>query len=82
MAAIEEDARSEKEGLMPCYYTDAAQTTVFKKGSNDIDNTMVKWSAEPQLGILLHMAKLGLGAPGSGVTPCFCQTLSADPART
>ncbi|MCX6877846.1 MAG: SUMF1/EgtB/PvdO family nonheme iron enzyme [Verrucomicrobia bacterium] len=39
------NARSEKEGLTPCYYTDAAQTVVFKRGSNNIDNTMVKWSA-------------------------------------
>ena len=39
------NAKSEKEGLTPCYYTDAAQTAVFKTGSNKIDNTMVKWSA-------------------------------------
>jgi len=39
------NARSEKEGLTPYYYTDAAQTAVFKTGSINIDNTMVKWSA-------------------------------------
>ena len=39
------NAKSEKDGLTPCYYTDAAQTAVFKTGSNNIDNTMVKWSA-------------------------------------
>jgi formylglycine-generating enzyme required for sulfatase activity len=39
------NARSEKEGLTPCYYTDAAQTAVFKTGPNNIDNTMVKWTA-------------------------------------
>ena len=40
------NARSEKEGLTPCYYTDAAQTAVFKTGPNNIDNTMVKWTAD------------------------------------
>ncbi len=39
------NAKSEIEGLTPCYYTDAAQTAVFKTGANNIDNTMVKWSA-------------------------------------
>jgi len=39
------NARSEKENLTPCYYTDAAQTLIYKTGSTDINNTMVKWSA-------------------------------------
>lgn len=39
------NARSEKDGLTPCYYTNAAQTLVFKTGTNNIDNTMVKWAA-------------------------------------
>lgn len=39
------NARSEKEGLTPCYYTDAAKTIVYKTGSLSIDNTMVKWDA-------------------------------------
>ena len=39
------NARSEQEALTPCYYTDAAQTVVFKTGTNDIDSTMVKWTA-------------------------------------
>jgi formylglycine-generating enzyme required for sulfatase activity len=39
------NARSEKEGLTPCYYTNAAQTLVFKTGIKDVENTMVKWSA-------------------------------------
>jgi formylglycine-generating enzyme required for sulfatase activity len=39
------NAHSQMEGLTPCYYTDAAQTVVFKTGSTDIDNTMVKWAA-------------------------------------
>ncbi|MCX6879101.1 MAG: SUMF1/EgtB/PvdO family nonheme iron enzyme [Verrucomicrobia bacterium] len=39
------NARSEQDRLTPCYYTDAAQTLVFKTGTNDIGNTMVKWAA-------------------------------------
>jgi sulfatase modifying factor 1 len=39
------NARSEKEGLTPCYYTDNAQTLVYRTGSVNITNTMVKWSA-------------------------------------
>ena len=39
------NARSEKEGLTPCYYTDGAQTLVYRTGSPTLDNTMVKRSA-------------------------------------
>ena len=39
------NARSEKEGLTPCYYTDIAQTVVYKTGNTDITNAMVKWTA-------------------------------------
>ena len=39
------NARSEKDGLTPCYYTDAGQTVIYKTGNTDITNTMVKWSA-------------------------------------
>lgn len=39
------NARSEKEGLTPVYYTDEAQTIVYRTGSLDINNAMVKWSA-------------------------------------
>jgi sulfatase modifying factor 1 len=38
------NARSEQEALTPCYYTDAAQTAIFKTGTNNIDSTMVKWT--------------------------------------
>lgn len=39
------NARSQMDNLTPCYYTDAAQTSVFKTGTSSIDNTMVRWSA-------------------------------------
>ena len=39
------NARSEKEGLTPCYYTDTAQTFVYRTSTATITNAMVKWSA-------------------------------------
>jgi formylglycine-generating enzyme required for sulfatase activity len=39
------NARSEKEGLTPCYYTDASQTTVYRSGNLNITNACVKWNA-------------------------------------
>jgi formylglycine-generating enzyme required for sulfatase activity len=39
------NARSQKEGLTPVYYTDDAQTTIYKIGSVDITNAQVKWAA-------------------------------------
>ncbi|MEI6675734.1 MAG: SUMF1/EgtB/PvdO family nonheme iron enzyme [Verrucomicrobiota bacterium] len=39
------NARSEMEGLTPCYYTDAAQTVVYRTGNADLASTMVKWAA-------------------------------------
>lgn len=38
------NARSEKEGLTPCYYTDDAQTAVLRRGA-PITNAQVKWTA-------------------------------------
>ena len=39
------NARSQKEGLTPCYYTDATQTTVYKTGQLDLQDAWVKWTA-------------------------------------
>ena len=39
------NARSEKEGHTPCYYTDTAQTLVYRTGNVDITSEMVKWNA-------------------------------------
>ena len=39
------NARSEKEGLTPCYYTDAGQTAVYRTGQVDLANNAVKWAA-------------------------------------
>ncbi len=40
------NARSENEGRTPVYYTDTAQTLVYKTGNVDITNSMVKWTAD------------------------------------
>ena len=42
------NARSQKEGLTPCYYIDAAQTTasIYRTGNTDLTSVMVKWNAD------------------------------------
>ena len=39
------NARSEMEGLTPVYYTDDAQSLVYKTGNVDLTSGMVKWTA-------------------------------------
>lgn len=39
------NALSDKEGKTPCYYTDGAQTIIYKTGQVTLDNSMVKMSA-------------------------------------
>jgi formylglycine-generating enzyme required for sulfatase activity len=39
------NARSQKEGLTPVYYTNDAQTTVYKTGDVNVTNAQVKWTA-------------------------------------
>jgi formylglycine-generating enzyme required for sulfatase activity len=39
------NARSQKEGLTPAYYTNDAQTTIYKTGDVNVTNAQVKWGA-------------------------------------
>jgi formylglycine-generating enzyme required for sulfatase activity len=39
------NARSEKEGLTPCYYTDSSQRAVYRTGGVDVPTDGVKWTA-------------------------------------
>lgn len=39
------NARSEKEGLIPCYYIDAAQTEVYRRSAKYFGDELVKWGA-------------------------------------
>jgi len=38
------NARSEKEGRLPAYYTSAAQATVYRSGRVNVQNDWVKWN--------------------------------------
>jgi formylglycine-generating enzyme required for sulfatase activity len=39
------NARSQKEGRTPAYYTSAAQTTVYRSGQTAVQTNWVKWSS-------------------------------------
>lgn len=39
------NARSEKDGLTPVYYTDSTHTTVYRTGQLDLTNDRVNWAA-------------------------------------
>jgi formylglycine-generating enzyme len=39
------NARSEMNGLTPCYYTNPVQTNVYREGEKTITNSCVNWSA-------------------------------------
>ena len=39
------NARSQKDGLNPVYYTNDTQTTLYKTGSVDVTNAQVRWNA-------------------------------------
>ena len=39
------NARSEKEGRTPAYYTDAGQTVVYRNGQVNVSSSGVKWNA-------------------------------------
>jgi len=39
------NARSEQAGRTPVYYTDDAQTTIYKTGNVNVTNTQAKWTA-------------------------------------
>jgi formylglycine-generating enzyme required for sulfatase activity len=39
------NARSEKEGKVPAYYTTSAQTTIYRTGQVNMGNSWVKWNS-------------------------------------
>lgn len=39
------NARSEKEGMTPCYFTDVNKTSVYRNGRVNLENNYVVWSA-------------------------------------
>ncbi len=40
------NARSEMEGLTPCYYTDTGHTAVYRTGDSNVTNDTVDWNAD------------------------------------
>ncbi|NQW99238.1 formylglycine-generating enzyme family protein [bacterium] len=64
------NARSQKDGLTPCYYTDAARTIVYKSGQVVLDNNWVSWEANGyRLPTTAEWIKAYRGGQGAGFFP-------------
>jgi len=55
------NARSEKEGLIPAYYTSAGQTNVYRVGQTNLDSVFVKWNAGYRLSTEAEWEKAARG---------------------
>ncbi len=76
------NARSEKEGITPVYYTNAARTAVYRTGQVVLDNNWVSWEANGyRLPTVAEWIKAYRGGQGAGLSS-HGRVILAVPATT